>query len=75
VGLFTGASLIAGFFQVIVAPLWQIGLTLVSAMQTVEWIREKGLIGADVTTPAFVAFAIISLAMMYGLSRVRGARD
>jgi hypothetical protein len=75
VGLFTSASLIAGFFQVIVAPLWQIGLTLVSAMQTVEWIREKGWISADVTTPAFIVFAIISLAMMYGLSKVRSADD
>lgn len=71
-GLFTGSGLIASLFQVVIVPLWQIGLTLISAMQTVEWVRDKGLLGgADATTPAFVGYAIVSLVMMYGLSRVR----
>jgi hypothetical protein len=74
-GLFTGVSAIAGIFQVVIVPLWQIGLTLVSAAQTVEWLRDRGFLGGmDATTPAFVGYAIVSLVMLYGLSKVRSAR-
>jgi hypothetical protein len=75
-GLFTGASAVAGLFQVLILPLWQIGLTLVSAAQTVEWLRDHGFLGGggDAATPAFIGYAIVSLVMMYGLSRMRAAR-
>jgi hypothetical protein len=74
-GMFTGASAVSGLFQIVILPLWQIGLTLVSAAQTVEWLRDHGLLGGtDAATPAFVGYAIVSLVMMYGLSKMRAAR-
>lgn len=74
-GLFTGAGAIAGVFQIVVLPLWQIGLTLVSAAQTVEWLQQHGMLGGGGgATPAFVGYAIVSLVMLYGLSKVRAIR-
>jgi hypothetical protein len=73
-GLFTGASAVSGLFQIVVVPLWQIGLTLVSAAQTVEWLQQHGMLGGGGATPAFVGYAIVSLVMLYGLSKVRMAR-
>ena len=71
---FAGPSAVGSLFQVVIAPLWQIGLTLVSAAQTVEWLQQHGMLGGGGATPAFVGYAIVSLVMLYGLSKVRTAR-
>jgi hypothetical protein len=73
-GLFEGAGAVSGIIQVVIVPLWQIGLTLVSAAQTVEWLQQHGMLGGGGATPAFVGYAIVSLVMLYGLSKVRAAR-
>lgn len=69
-----GMGAFGGFFQVLVVPLWQIGLTMVSAAQTVEWLQQHGMLGSGGATPAFVGYAIVSLVMLYGLSKVRTGR-
>lgn len=73
-GMFEGAGAVGGIIQVVIVPLWQIGLTLVSAAQTVEWLQQHGMLGGGGATPAFVGYAIVSLVMLYGLSKVRAAR-
>jgi hypothetical protein len=70
----SGLVAVSGLFQVVIVPIWQIGLTLVSAAQTVEWLQERGLFGSASATPAYIGYTIVSLVMLYGLSKVRTAR-
>lgn len=70
----SGLVAVSGVFQVLIVPIWQIGLTLVSAAQTIEWLQERGLLGSASATPAYIGYAIVSLVMLYGLSKVRTAR-
>lgn len=70
----SGLIAVSGVFQVLIVPLWQIGLTLVSAAQTVEWLQDRGFFGSSSATPAYIGYTIVSLVMLYGLSKVRAAR-
>jgi hypothetical protein len=72
-GMFTAGSMVPGLLQYIVAPVWQVGLTLVSALQTVEWLKSNNLIEGDAMTPAFILYAIFSLVMMRGMAQAREA--
>lgn len=70
----SGLIAVSSLFQVLIVPVWQIGLTLVSAAQTVEWLQERGWFGGASATPAFFGYALVSLVMLYGLSKVRSAK-
>jgi hypothetical protein len=70
----SGLIAVSSLFQVLIVPVWQIGLTLVSAAQTVEWLQERGWFSGASATPAFFGYALVSLVMLYGLSKVRSAR-
>ncbi|HAH10557.1 MAG TPA: hypothetical protein DCL54_13410 [Alphaproteobacteria bacterium] len=67
-----GSGVMANLVQVIVAPLWQVGLTFVSALQSVEWLQEKEIIASDLSTPVYFLYALISMVLMMGLARIRG---
>lgn len=70
----SGLIAVSSLFQVLIVPVWQIGLTLVSAAQTVEWLQDRGFFGSSSATPAYIGYTIVSLVMLYGLSKVRTAR-
>jgi hypothetical protein len=69
----SSGGILGGLFQIVLTPLWQLFLAFISTVQTAEWLQEQfgSSFSENYGTLAYVVFAIISVAMMYGLSHAR----